>query len=245
MKRDFLERDMYDLVKDHFEKAGYKVHGEVKNCDITATKEGELIILEMKKSLTVDLLLQGVKRQRLADLTYLCIPKPKKFSKNRKYREVLYLLKRLSLGLILVDPAMDLLEVALEPQQFDMKRAQRSALKQRRRLEKEIQGRSLSLNAGGSRGAVLLTAYREEALKLLHLTGKFGQIAPKDGKKLGLHKAPGILRDNYYGWFSHPSRGVYGLTPEGQQALKDHEDMLMELCRDLEGLLEEMAEKES
>ena len=32
-------------------------------------------------------------------------------------------------------------------------------------------------------------------------------------------RAPGIFRDNVYGWFAKVERGVYGLTEEGRSAL--------------------------
>lgn len=73
MKRDFLEEEMYDLVRDYFQDLGYNVQGEVRSCDVTALKEDTLVILELKKSLSLELLLQAVKRQKLGDLTYVCV----------------------------------------------------------------------------------------------------------------------------------------------------------------------------
>ena len=37
-----LESDLYLPVKDYLEKHGYRVRGEVKNCDVVATKEDDL-----------------------------------------------------------------------------------------------------------------------------------------------------------------------------------------------------------
>jgi hypothetical protein len=39
-----LEKDLYWPVHNYFKKLGYDVHGEVKDCDITASKGDELII---------------------------------------------------------------------------------------------------------------------------------------------------------------------------------------------------------
>ena len=44
---------------------------------------------------------------------------------NRKFNETLYLLKRLSLGLIFVDVHNDSLEIILHPQEFDMGKSKR------------------------------------------------------------------------------------------------------------------------
>lgn len=243
MKRDFLEEDMYDLVHDYFSSLGYKVQGEVKSCDVTALKDDTLVILELKKSLSMELLLQAVKRQRLGDLTYICVPKPKHYSKNRKFQETLYLLKRLSLGLIFCEPDRDLLEVILHPQDFDMTKSKQVSKKQRDRLIHEIESRKTSINRGGSRGRKLMTAYREDAIKILWLASQNEIIAPKDGVKLGVKKTPSILRDNYYGWFKRVARGSYSITEAGEKALGEHAEILELVIAELKDLIE-LAETE-
>lgn len=233
MKRDFLEEDMYDLVSNYFQELGYKVNGEVKACDITALKGDTLIILELKKNLSVQLLIQAVKRQRLGDLTYVVVPKPKKFTKNRKFQDMLYFLKRLSLGLIFCDPSQDLLEVIQHPQDFDMMKSKKVSKKHRDRLIKEIQGRQTNLNKGGSRGKKLMTAYREDCIKILWLASRQEYIAPKDGVRLGIAKSPSILRDNYYGWFQRIARGRYAITETGEGALNEYAELLESLTEEL------------
>lgn len=226
MKRDFLEEDMYALVRDHFLELGFTVHGEVKACDIAALKDDTLVILELKKSLSMELLLQAVKRQRIGDLTYLCIPKPKNYARNRKFQDMLYLLKRLSLGLIFCDPTQELLEVVLEPQEFDMARSRKAQSARRGQLMKEIRGRTTSLNTGGSRGRKLMTAYREDTIRLLWLASRQPTIAPKDGTSRGIRKAGSMLRDNHYGWFEKTGRGQYRMTSLGAQALADYREII-------------------
>lgn len=71
------EVDLYQPVKDYFVKEGYEVYGEVNHCDVAAVKESELVIIELKLSLTIDLLIQATKRQRLTNQVYVAIPKPK------------------------------------------------------------------------------------------------------------------------------------------------------------------------
>lgn len=240
MKRDFLEEDMYDLVSEYFINLGYKVHGEVKSCDVTALKGDTLVILEMKKSLSMQLLIQAVKRQRLGDLTYIVVPKPKKFTKNRKFQDMLYLLKRLSLGLIFCDPDQDLLEVIQHPQDFDMLKSKKISKKHRDRLIKEIEGRETNLNKGGSRGRKLMTAYREDSIKILWLASNREFIAPKDGVGLGIAKTPSILRDNYYGWFQRIARGRYTLTETGRGALMEYKEVLDHLTKDLKVRIDQL-----
>ena len=47
---DFQEKDLYEPVKNMLEENGYEVKGEIKNCDIAAVKNGELIVVELKKA---------------------------------------------------------------------------------------------------------------------------------------------------------------------------------------------------
>lgn len=224
---------MYDLVRDHFTDLGYRVQGEVKSCDVTALKEDLLIILELKKSLSMELLIQAVKRQRLGDLTYICIPKPKNYVKNRKFQEILYLLKRLSLGLIFCEPDRQFIEVILHPEDYNLERSKKINKKHREQIISEMQARTTSLNKGGSRGRKLMTAYREDAIRVLWICSRRETMAPRDGVKLGIVKTPSILRDNHYGWFHKVERGCYGLTESGHKALADYDQILPELTQDL------------
>lgn len=226
MKRDFKEEDMYDLVRDYFKELGYKVNGEVRSCDVTAVKDDSLIILELKKSLSMELLIQAVKRQKLGDLTYVCVPRPKNYTKNRKHQDMLYFLKRLSLGLIYCEPDKNVLEVLLHPQDFDMTKSKKLNKRHRDQLIKEIDNRRTSLNKGGSRGRKLMTAYREDALKLVWLCAKGEYLTPKQGVEFGVAKAPSILRDNYYGWFEKVARGRYELSKAGRGAMEEYEAAL-------------------
>lgn len=233
MKRNFLEEAMYDVIRDHFTDLGYEVHGEVKDCDVTATKDGELIILELKKSLSMTLLIQAVKRQKIGDFTYLCVPRPKRFVKNRAFGDLIHLLKRLSLGLIFCDPERATMEVILEPVAFDLAQSRRQNKAKRARLLDEINRRKSSLNRGGSKGKKLMTAYREDAIRLLYLADQLDIIAPKDGVAQGIKKAPAILQDNYYGWFLRIARGKYAVTEAGKLALAQYEAHLDLLTADL------------
>ena len=64
------EKELFPPVRDLFVKRGYKVNAEVRDCDVTATKDDEFIIIELKKNLSVTLLAQGLKRLKQAQ-TYI------------------------------------------------------------------------------------------------------------------------------------------------------------------------------
>lgn len=206
---EFKETNLYAGVKKYFEAQGFTVRAEVKDIDVCALKDDLLIGIELKRNLTVDLLVQGALRQKVCDLVYVVVPKPKRIKKNRSFNNMLQLLRRLELGLIYVDlDKAEAIEV-LAPAFFNMDKARKTLLSRRLGLLAEIKGRSLNLNEGGSSKVKLMTSYREEALKAVALLEIKEVAAPKDLKIIGLKSS--IFRDNYYGWFKNIARGTYVL----------------------------------
>lgn len=49
------ESSLYGPVRDYLEGLGYEVKGEVKDCDIAAMRDGELIVVELKRGFTMEL----------------------------------------------------------------------------------------------------------------------------------------------------------------------------------------------
>lgn len=229
MSLEIREEDLYNPIKDYLEKLGYKVNGEVNHCDVTAVKGEELIIIELKKNLTVALLSQAVDRQRTADLVYIAIPKPKKFAINSKWKDTIHLLRRLELGLILVSfkRGKGMVEVVQEPEPFDRERSIKLNKGKRRQLLKEIEGRNVDLNKGGSRGKKLVTAYRESSLFIAYCLNVYGSLSPKKLRMLGTDekKTLSILAKNHYGWFQKLERGLYSITETGIKALEQYPEL--------------------
>ncbi|WP_242851373.1 hypothetical protein [Clostridium sp. DMHC 10] len=120
-KEKILEEDLYKPIHDFFEKQGYTVRAEVKDCDVTAIKDDFLIIVELKKNLTVELLSQAVKRQKISELVYVAVPKPKRMKVDSKWKDICHLIRRLELGLIFVNfkSSKTFVEVVIEPKAFD------------------------------------------------------------------------------------------------------------------------------
>ena len=96
------ETDLYLPIRDYLRTQGYRVDAEVKNVDIAATKRDELIAIEMKTHFNATLLIQAADRQQIADAVYIALPHPADFRRNRNWRGMCRLLKRLGIGLILV-----------------------------------------------------------------------------------------------------------------------------------------------
>lgn len=235
------EEDLYKPISDYLIGLGYKVRGENNNCDLTAMKGQELIIVELKKNLSVDLLLQGTKRQKIADIVYIAIPKPKRLIYSKRWKDILHLLRRLELGLILVSFAdkEGLVEIPLNPTCFDREKSIRANIKKREKLIKEFNGRTIDLNTGGSRGKKLITSYKEDSLYIACCLNILGPMSPKRLKEFGASekKTSSILQENYYSWFIREDRGIYSLTDKGRESLKEYENLVSIYNEKIGGIL--------
>lgn len=220
------EKDMYGPLRNHMEACGFIVNGEAKGCDLVAKRGECLVIVEMKRHLSFDLLEQAIERQTYADSVYVAVPKPENFKTDKAFRSKLKVLSRLGLGLLLVSRsgAVYFVEEALEPKDPSSLRINN---RKRKALEKEIDGRRLDLNTGGSRGVPLVTAYRETALFLAYLLDCNGPSTPKRLRELGgdPKKTGTALRSNFYGWFSRNEDKSYQLTEKGREALVTYEQL--------------------
>ncbi|SDT23458.1 hypothetical protein SAMN05444162_3502 [Paenibacillaceae bacterium GAS479] len=224
------EAELYGPVKAYLEARGYEVKGEVMHCDLVAMRPdgSDLFIVEMKKTFTLALLLQGVERLRVADRVMLVVERnrSKKGAVNQRFGELAELCRMLGLGLMTVTfyktkgPALELL---CEPGDAPLRGRRPS---RERRLLQEFRERSGDYNIGGSgrvQGNTLMTAYREKALRCAWALQAHGQLSPARVRELtGFGGAGGMLRANYYGWFAKVQRGVYSLLPAGEAALAEN-----------------------
>lgn len=98
------ETELYAPVKKFWEERGYVVRGEVQHCDLVAMRDGEMIVVELKRGFSVPLLVQGIDRQRLTDRVYMAIELPQRGRAPHRlqWSEVRRLCELLSLGLLTV-----------------------------------------------------------------------------------------------------------------------------------------------
>ena len=215
------ESDLYGPVRDWLVAQGYTVRGEVKDCDITAVKDDDLIIIELKRSFGVSLLVQSAQRQRATDSVYVALPQPKGGIYTRRWRAATHLLRRLELGLILVTfgGRAPHVEVVFHPLPHERKKAK----KHKRAILTEIAGRSGDYNEGGTMHRKRVTAYRENALQIACLLEQNGPMTPRKLRELGTGpKTLSIVSGNVYGWFERVERGVYRITQQGREELKTY-----------------------
>jgi hypothetical protein len=218
-----LEKDMYESIKKHLIEFGYNVKAEVLNTDITAIKDDEVLIVEMKKTLNTRLIYQGCKRQRVCDYVYLAIIEPtSKILRSSQFKEKVHIIRRLQLGLIFINLEKDKVETFLDPKNF----ALRQNKIKKRKLLREFEQRITSLNVGGVTKTKIITAYREKAIRIAYYLSE-GPMKLKDIRTLTQDdKCGSILQKNYYGWFERVERGVYGLTEVGQEDLDKYENVV-------------------
>jgi hypothetical protein len=219
------ETELYAPVKSFFEQRGYTVRGEVKHCDLVAIRgEEPPVIVELKRSFTIPLLVQGLDRLKLSEQVYVAFELPHKGKAPHRltWEEVRRLSRSLGLGVITVQffqRKQPLVEVVCEPTPYVLRPNKKAAL----RVVNEFHERSGDYNVGGSRGTKLMTAYREKALQCVRLIQQHGPLSPRSLRELtGNPAVSGLLQKNYYRWFARKSRGIYDITPLGIEALSSY-----------------------
>ena len=209
------ETSLYAPVKRFLEAQGFVVKGEIRGCDLVAIRDDEprrLVIGELKMSLTLELILQGVDRMRAADEVWLAVRQSRKGRDTD--RRALRLCRLLGIGLLVVTASTGRVQVLVEPGPYTPRPDQ----PRRRRLLREHAARRGDPAAGGSTRQPLMTAYRQQALTCA--AGMVdGPMRPRDLKPMA-PEAPAILLRNVYGWFERVERGLYSLTETGKVALR-------------------------
>tara|TARA_Y100001933_G_C18884189_1_gene515408 strand:- start:180 stop:878 length:699 start_codon:yes stop_codon:yes gene_type:complete len=205
------ESEMYGPLKAYLEGEGYTVRAEVKDADIVAIKNDEMIIVEMKTGFSLKLVYQLLERQRMTDKVYAAVLVNYKTRWGKAFQNMSKLLKRLSLGLIIVYEKKNGVEVEeiFEPAFYRYNRNH----KKKKSLKKEFEARSGDYNIGGVTGEKLMTSYREKAIQIASALEKNGSLSIKDIKNLtGIDSAGSILQKNHYDWFLREKRGVYKIS---------------------------------
>ncbi|WP_299210271.1 DUF2161 domain-containing phosphodiesterase [uncultured Tateyamaria sp.] len=211
------ETDLYPPVKTFLEGQGYVVKSEVGAADVVAVRGGEPpVIVELKLGFSLALVHQCVARLGVSDDVYMAVErgKGKRFLKATK--DMTRLCRRLGLGLLTVRLSDGLVQVHCDPGPY----APRKNAKRQGRLLKEFAARQGDPNDGGQTRVGLITAYRQDALKLALFLYEVGASKGADvARETGVIRATTMMRNDHYGWFEKVEKGVYGLTPKGAEAV--------------------------
>ena len=233
--RPLRETELYEPIHDYLVSEGYTVRAEVADCDIVAYKEGELIAIELKRRFGANVLIQAIDRQRITDSVYVALPGPFDLRRGSRWHGIRRLLRRLELGLIVVDlqRSKPLVNVVSHPSPYRKKRLKHKRLA----VLEEMIGRSGNRNLGGSTRQKLVTAYRESAIHIACCLDRYGPLTPRQLRVLGTGaKTTSILYKDVYGWFDRLSRGLYALSPLGRTALNEYSVLVDEYAAFLDEL---------
>ncbi len=227
------ETDLYAPVKAFLLELGYDVRGEVADCDITAVRGDELVVVELKRVFGLKLLVQATNRQKAADTVYVAIPRPPRGRFSKGFWDMCNLLKRLDLGLLVVSfrdgrPGVEVVHHphGSGPGVSEPTGPRRRNARLRRSILREFGGRSGDYNTGGSTKRALVTAYREAAVRIACCLEKYGVMSAAELRSLGTgEKTYSILYHNLYGWFERVDKGRYGLHEAGRSALGGYPEL--------------------
>jgi hypothetical protein len=214
------EEELYVPIKNFFEEKGFLVKGEVADCDIYALKDNFVVIVELKKTLSIRLLTQAVQRQKITDIVYIAVPTPKYNLNSSKWKHIVELIKKLELGIIFVSKINKkyFANIVLEPDYFDKDKFISNYEIKRKKAFEEFKKRNFDLNVGGRKGKII-TAYKELSIKIVLYIIKNGPVTVKNLSENGFEKKKlnSIFYKNYYGWFEKIKRGLYDVTLKGRQ----------------------------
>jgi hypothetical protein len=221
------ECDLSAPIQNYLSERGYTVRCEVRDCDVTAIRDEELIVVELKRQFSTDLLMQAVDRQRVADAVYVALPiegaNVGRGAKAARWRGIEGLLKRLDLGLIRVHfmGASATVELVHHPAGEPVR--PRCKPRGRQAILREIAGRAAGdHNEGGVSKRRLVTAYREQCIHIALCLRDLGPQSPAALRARGTSdKTQAMLRRDVYGWFERRSRGLYALRSGAEDAIRD------------------------
>ncbi|CRK76022.1 DUF2161 domain-containing phosphodiesterase [Nereida ignava] len=215
------ETDLYGPVKAFLEGQGYEVKGEIGAVDVLALggegQSGEPLIVELKTAFSLSLFHQGVARLSVSDLVYVAVP----YQSGKRWRAGLKanvtLARRIGLGIMTVRLEDGLVQVHCDPVPY----APRKNAKRKTALLKEFAKRSGDPSKGGATRAGLVTAYRQDAIKIAAHLADHGASRGTDVRNAtGVARATTMMRDNHYGWFEKVTTGVYDLSDTGRAAIE-------------------------
>jgi hypothetical protein len=246
-----LETELYPPVKTFFTGRGYEVKAEIRGCDLVAYRADQLepTIVELKKTFTLPLLLQGIDRQKTGAFVWLAVERnrTKRGAHNQRFNDITALCRRLQLGFLTVTfyrTKSPIIDVWCEPANYvpskpliEGELAAESVLSYQTssggrrkagasKLLKEFTARSGDYNVGGSTKRKLVTAHRERAIQCALALDIHGPSSPRQVRDWTHCPTAGtLLRNNYYGWFKRQTKGIYEITPAGRAALHQYGDV--------------------
>ncbi|MBN2771400.1 MAG: hypothetical protein JXR90_11955 [Spirochaetes bacterium] len=226
MNAKISETDLFYPIKEYLESNGYSVNAEVASCDIVASKDNEVTVIELKTTFSLALVFQVVERLKITDSVYAAFAAPLDRDYPKNIKKIMLLLRRLEVGLIVVHMLKykSRVEVVFHPGPYEKRKNRNRQLS----IIREIAGRKIDNNIGGSTSSSKkITLYRQKAIQVAVYLNFLKQASPALLVKYGCSKKTStILNLNHYGWFEKIERGVYTLHSAGKKALKNYSELV-------------------
>ena len=218
------ETDLYPPIKAFLEQQGYTVKSEIGAVDVVAVRGEEApVLVELKIGFSLALVHQCVARLSVSDEVYMAVARGKGRRFQSACKQMKTLCRRLGLGLITVRLSDDLVQVHCDPSPY----RPRKSTRRQGQLLKEFARRQGDPNVGGQVRSGLITAYRQDALRLAVYLYEAGATKGSDvAAATGVEQATRMMRDDHYGWFEKVEKGIYGLSPKGATAVIDAGEVL-------------------
>lgn len=237
------ETDLHEPVKNWLELQNCVVRSEVMSIDMMGLyQENFIIAVELKLKLNLEVINQAVERQSIADLVYIAVAHDFKAVETKRYKMTLLTLKRLNLGLLLVNfrATEPIVYEVLKPENFDFERSRKLKANRRAQIIKEFNKRHGDFNKGGSSKVKLMTGYKEQCLMIAYYMKCYDLCRTKDFIPYGIptKKASSVFASNFYNWFTRIDKGIYALSEIGHQALEEHNSVLEYLIKTSEDMHE-------
>ena len=237
------ETDLHEPIKNWLELQNCVVRSEVMSIDMMGLyQENFIIAIELKLKLNLEVINQAVERQSIADLVYIAVAHDFKAVETKRYKMTLLTLKRLNLGLLLVNfrATEPIVYEVLKPENFDFERSRKLKGNKRAQIIKEFNKRHGDFNKAGSSKSKLMTGYKEQCLMIAHYMKCYDLSRTKDFIPYGIptKAASNIFRSNFYNWFTRIDKGVYALSEMGYQALDEYNSVLEYLIKTSEAMHE-------
>ena len=218
------ETDLYKPVKELLLKQGFDVKAEIKGIDILASKADVLCAVELKMSVSLKLIYQAIDRQKIVDQVYVAIPKSSIKQRSSTYKDFIYLLKRLEIGLIIVSD--ETAEVLIEAIVYDREKSRARYKRRKQQTVKEFRLRKYNKNVGGT-NQKHITRYKEQVIKVASYLKEHGPASPKAIKEnTKVLKTASILQKNYDLYFKRVSRGVYQVSDDKIETILNYKKLL-------------------
>ena len=180
--------------------------------------KGEVsLAVELKVNISLKLIYQVIDRQKLADDVYIAIPLIALKSHNKNLKSFKLLLRRLSIGLLVVNNKS--VEVILEPKPYNINLSKSRSIKKREKLISNFKNLKDNDNQGGTKGK-RMTLYKEKVIQIAKVLYDNPGLSPKIIKeKTGIDNTYSILQKNYYDWFIKTAYATYELTDLGKKII--------------------------